>query len=125
MICYYDCFFVLLMVMVRNHSFSINSLPDDILALSQWKAFADDKWIVTQNFTFVYAAINSISVISRRQFTLFTSSWVSPIIGWGPEVSCPWTLPRKIPEDPVQLEPRTPGLRVKHFNTEPRRTPLS
>ena len=41
----------------------------------------------------------------------------------GSEVSCPRTLPRKNPEDPVRLEPRTPGLRVKHFTTEPRRTP--
>ena len=40
----------------------------------------------------------------------------------GSEVSCPRTLPRKNPEDPVRFEPRTPGLRVKHFTTEPRRT---
>ena len=40
----------------------------------------------------------------------------------GSEVSCPRTLPRKNPEDPVRLEPRTPGLRFKHFTTEPRRT---
>ena len=49
-------------------------------------------------------------------------SWVSPVLGWGSEVSCPRTLPRKNPEDPVRFEPRTPGLRVKHFTTEPRRT---
>ena len=29
----------------------------------------------------------------------------------------------KSPGDPVFLEPRTPGLRVKHSTTEPRRTP--
>ena len=29
-----------------------------------------------------YAAFNSISVISRRQLTLFMSSWVSPVLGW-------------------------------------------
>ena len=29
-----------------------------------------------------YAAFNSISVISRRQFTLFMLSWVSPVLGW-------------------------------------------
>ena len=52
-------------------------------------------------------------------------SWVSPVLRWGSEVSCPRTLPRKNPEDPVRLEPRTPGLRVKHFTTEPRRTPPS
>ena len=71
-----------------------------------------------------YAAFNNISVISRRQFTLFMSSWVSPVLGWGSEVSYPRTLPRKNPEDPVWLEPRTPGLRVKHFTTEPRRSPF-
>ena len=62
-----------------------------------------------------YAAFNSISVISRRQLTLFMSFL-------GSEVSCPRTLPRKNPEDQVRLEPRTPGLQVKHFTTEPRRT---
>ena len=70
-----------------------------------------------------YTAFNSISVISRRQLTLFMSSWVSPVLGWGSEVSCPRTLPRKNPVDPVWLEPRTPALRVKHFTTEQRRTP--
>ena len=40
----------------------------------------------------------------------------------GSEVSCPRTLPRKNPEDLVRLELRTPGLRVKHLTTEPRRT---
>ena len=29
-----------------------------------------------------YAAFNSISVISLRQFTLFMLSWVSPVLGW-------------------------------------------
>ena len=33
----------------------------------------------------------------------------------GSEVSCPRTLAQKNPDDPVQLEPSTPGLRVKHF----------
>ena len=40
----------------------------------------------------------------------------------GSEVSCPRTLPGKNPEDPVRLEPRIPGLRVKQFTTEPRGT---
>ena len=48
------------------------------------------------------AALNSSTVLSRRQLTLFM-----------------WTLPRKYPEDPVRLELRAPGLRVKHFTTEP------
>ena len=42
----------------------------------------------------------------------------------GSEVSCPRTLPRKNPEDLVWLEPRTPGLRVKHRTTEPSGTLL-
>ena len=42
-----------------------------------------------------YSAFNSISVISQPQHTLFMSSWVSPVLGWGSEVSCPRTLPRK------------------------------
>ena len=29
-----------------------------------------------------YAFFNSISVISRRQLTLFMLSWVSPVLGW-------------------------------------------
>ena len=29
-----------------------------------------------------YAAFNTISVISRRQLTLFMLSWVSPVLGW-------------------------------------------
>ena len=51
-------------------------------------------------------------------------SWVSPVLGWGSEVSCPRKLPPKNPDDPVWLEPRIPRLRVKHFTTEPRRTPV-
>ena len=50
-------------------------------------------------------------------------SWVSPVLGWGSEVSCSRTFPRKKPRGSVRLEPRTPGLRVKHFTTELRRTP--
>ena len=50
-------------------------------------------------------------------------SWVSPVLGWGSEVSYPRTIPRKNLGDPVRLKPRIPGLLVKHFTTEPRRTP--
>ena len=35
----------------------------------------------------------------------------------------PKNTPTKNPEDPVRLEPRSPRLRIKHFTTEPRRTP--
>ena len=48
-------------------------------------------------------------------------SWVLPVLGWGSKVSCPRTPPQKTSQDPVWLEPRTPGLRVKHFTTEPHR----
>ena len=44
---------------------------------------------------------------------------LSLVLGWGSEVSCPRTLPRKNPEDLVRLEPRNPGLRVEHLATEP------
>ena len=69
-----------------------------------------------------YAAFNSISVISQQQLTLFMLSWVSPVLGWALKCLAQGHSPRKNPEDPVQLEPRTPGLRVKHFTTEPHRT---
>ena len=46
-------------------------------------------------------------------------SWVSPVLGQGSLVSCPRTLPQKSQKDPVQVEPMTPALQVKHFTTEP------
>ena len=69
-----------------------------------------------------YAAFNSISVISRRQLTLFMSFLGFTSTRLGSEVSCPRTIPRKDPDNPVWLEPRTSGLRVKHFTTEPHGT---
>ena len=69
-----------------------------------------------------YTAFNSISVISWQQLTLFMSFLGFTSTRPGSEVSCPRTLPRKKPEDPVRLETRTPGLQVKHFTTEPLRT---
>ena len=50
-------------------------------------------------------------------------SRVSPVLGMGSEVSCPRHSHDKPSEDPVQLEPRTPGLQVKHLTTEPRKIP--
>ena len=41
-------------------------------------------------------------------------SWVLSEPDWGSDVACPRTLP----EDPLRLEPKTPGLIVKHFKTE-------
>ena len=66
-----------------------------------------------------YAAFNSISVISRRQFTLFMLSWVSPVLGWALKCLAQGHSREKNPEDSVRLEPRIPGLRVRHFTTEP------
>ena len=78
----------------------------------------------------VYTDFNSISDFhSYHNDTLHYSwvFWVSPVLGWGSEVSCPRTLSRekkkKKKKDPVQLEHRTPRLRVKIFTTEPGRTP--
>ena len=51
------------------------------------------------------------------------TSWVSPVLGWGSEGSCPRILPRNNPKDPVRLEPRTPGFRVENFTTKPRNMP--
>ena len=39
-------------------------------------------YIVLIDWMVYYAAFNSISVISRRQLTLFMLSWVSPVLGW-------------------------------------------
>ena len=69
-----------------------------------------------------YATFNSTSVPSRYQLTLFMSflGFTSTRLGlWS---VLPKDTPKKNPHDLVQLEPRTPGLWVKHFTTEPRRT---
>ena len=46
-------------------------------------------------------------------------SWVSPVLGWALKCLVQGHSQEKNPEDLVRLEPRTPGLRVKHFTTEP------
>ena len=66
---------------------------------------------VLQYFSHITATVHIIHALLG-----FTSTRL------GSEVSCPKTLPRKNPEDPVWLEPRTPGLRVKHFTTGPHGT---
>ena len=75
-------------------------------------------WLI--DWMVFYAAFNSISVISQRQFTLFMS-----FLGFTSTMLRLWSVlpkdtPTKNPEDLVRLEPRTPWLRVKHFTTEPR-----
>ena len=76
-------------------------------------------WLVERCFTPLSTVFQSYHGDSSHYSCL---SWVSPALVWCSEVSCPRTLPRKNPEDPVRLEPRTPELQVKHFTTEPRRT---
>ena len=59
----------------------------------------------------------------RRQLTLLMSflGFTSTRLGlWS---VLPKDTPTQNPEDPVRLETRIPGLRVKHLTTEPRRTP--
>ena len=46
-------------------------------------------WLIEWCFT-------PLSTVSQWQLTLFMSSWVSPVLGWGSEVSCPRTLPWKM-----------------------------
>ena len=68
-----------------------------------------------------YAAFNSISVISRQQLTLFMS-YLSTVLDWALKCLAHGHSHEKNPEDPVQLEPITPGLQAKHFTTGPRGT---
>ena len=58
-----------------------------------------------------YAPFNSILVISRRQFTWFMSFLrVSPVLGWGSEVSCPRTLPQKKHAGSSAARTQDPGI---------------
>ena len=59
-----------------------------------------------------YAAFNSISVISWRQFTLFMSflGFTSTVLGWGSEVSCPRTHPRKKPRGSSAARTQDPWI---------------
>ena len=72
-----------------------------------------------------YAAFNSISVISRRKLILFMSVLGFTSARLGLRSVLPKDTATKNPDfhrDPVQLELRTPGLRVKRVTTEPQRT---
>ena len=74
-------------------------------------------WIV------FYAAFNNISILSWQRLTSFMSflDFTSTRLGlWS---VMPKDTPMKSPEDAVRLKPRNPGLRVKHFITEPHMTP--
>ena len=69
-----------------------------------------------------YSVFNSISVVSQWQLTLLMS-----FLGFTRTRLALWSvLPKdtlmKHSEDPVRLEPRTHGLHIKYFTTEPCRT---
>ena len=66
-----------------------------------------------------YAAFNTYHGDSSHYLCLF---WVSPVLGFALKCLAQGHAHEKNPEDPVRLEPRTPGLRVKHFTTEPSET---
>ena len=77
----------------------------------------------TVDWVMFYAVFNSISVISRRQHTSFMAflGFTSTRLGlWS---VLPKDTPTKNSADPVRLELRIPRLQVKHFTTEPLRTP--
>ena len=74
-------------------------------------------WLIELCFTPLSTVFQSYHCDSSHHPFL---SWVSQVLGWGSEVSCP----RTPPTDPVRLEPRTPLLRVKHFTPETRETSL-
>ena len=61
-----------------------------------------------------YAAFNSISVISRQQLTLFMSFLGFTSTRLGSEVSCPKTIQRKNPDDPVPLDYESNTLPLSH-----------
>ena len=102
----------------QNSFQSTDCLPT--YPLSKQRTAVTEEWLI--DWMVFYATFNSISVISRRQLTLFMSFLSFTSTRLGSEVPCPRTLLRKSPEDPVRLESRTPGLWVKHFTTEPRGT---
>ena len=84
-----------------------------------WERLID--WLIEWHFTLLSTVFQSYHGDNSHYSCL---SWVSPVLGWGSEVSCPRILPRKNPEDTVRLETRIPGLRFKHSTSEPCRTPV-
>ena len=50
-----------------------------------------------RNVTFLIVSIHSTVFHSYHGHSSHYSclSWVSPVLGWGSKVSCPWTFPRK------------------------------
>ena len=68
-----------------------------------------------------YAAFNSIADISRRRLTLFMSFLVTPVLGWGSEVSCPRTFPHTQKKKKKQRIPCGSNQGLLHYesNTSP------
>ena len=93
---------------------SKNTLPP-----SHAGRFLHDKGWLVNWLNSIYTALNTVSVILLWQLTLFMSLLSFTSSKPGLSIVLPKDTPTENQEDPVQLEPRTPGLRVKHFTTEP------
>ena len=61
-----------------------------------------------------YAAFSSISVISRRQLTLFMLSWVSPVLGWALKCLAKGHSLEKNPVEPGPLDYESNTLPLGH-----------
>ena len=90
----------------------------------------DDSWMFSQSrikelidWMAFNATFNIISVISRRQLTLFMSFLGFTSTRLGLQSVLPKDIPAKNPEDQVRLEPLAPGLQVKLFTNEPHKIP--
>ena len=64
---------------------------------------------IPNNWLIAWCFLQLTSVMSGQQLAYSCFSIVSPVLGWGSDT------PMKSPEDPVWLEPSTPGLGVKYF----------
>ena len=85
----------------------------NIICLIDWLIDWLIEWMV------LYATFNRISVISWRQLTLFISFLgFTSTIGWALKCLAQGHSQEK-PRGSSGARTRTPGLRVKHFTTEP------
>ena len=101
------------------HYLKVEKSPGTKHPSSETSAILFVLWLIEWCFMLLSTVFQSYHGVNSYYSCLY---WVLPVLGWGSKVSCPWTVPWKNPEAPVQLEPRTPELRVKQFTTEPRRT---
>ena len=71
--------------------------------------------------------LNGVYYATFNRHTMKTAHIIRVFHGFTSTREELWSvLPKIIPtKNPVRLKPRTPGLQVKHFATEPRKTSLS